>query len=169
MLARREPGTNARHLAQKALDAVHGVDINPYAVAIARFRLLIAAMKAAGSTRIKDAPDFQFHLAVGDSLLHGRRHESFGQGIQVDGLDDPIKHVLEVEDKKALESILAQRYHVVVGNPPYITVKDKALNQAYRDKYVTCHRQYSLGVPFTERFLTSAYQRRTAIPLASSG
>ena len=149
---RREPGTNARHLAQKALDAVHGVDINPYAVAIARFRLLIAAMKAAGSTRIKDAPDFQFHLAVGDSLLHGRRHESFGQGIQVDGLDDPIKHVLEVEDKKALESILAQRYHVVVGNPPYITVKDKALNQAYRDKYVTCHRQYSLGVPFTERF-----------------
>jgi len=41
---------------------------------------------------------------------------------------------------------------VVVGNPPYITVKDKALSQAYRDKYSTCHRQYSLGVPFTERF-----------------
>lgn len=149
---KREPSTNARHLAQKALDAIHGIDINPYAVAIARFRLLIAAMKAAGSTRIKDAPDFQFHLAVGDSLLHGRRHESSGQGIQVDGLDDPIKHVLEVEDKAALESILGQRYHVVVGNPPYITVKDKALNQAYRDKYVTCHMKYSLGVPFAERF-----------------
>jgi len=26
---------------------------------------------------------------------------------------------------------------VVVGNPPYITVKDSALNQAYRDKYPT--------------------------------
>ena len=24
------------------------------------------------------------------------------------------------------------RYDVVVGNPPYITVKDKALNQIYR-------------------------------------
>jgi hypothetical protein len=35
---------------------------------------------------------------------------------------------------------------------PYITVKDKALNQAYRDRYPTCQRQYSLGVPFTERF-----------------
>ena len=27
------------------------------------------------------------------------------------------------------------RYDVVVGNPPYITVKDKALNQIYRSKY----------------------------------
>ncbi len=149
---KREPGTNARHLAQKALDAIHGVDINPYAVAIARFRLLIAAMKAAGSYRIKDTPDFKFHLAVGDSLLHGQRHEWTGQGHQQDALDDPIQHVLEVEDKYQLEQILGKRYHVVVGNPPYITVKDNALNQAYRDKYTTCHRQYSLGVPFTERF-----------------
>jgi len=150
---RREPGTNARHLAQRALDVVHGVDINPYAVAIARFRLLIAAMKAAGSSKVKNAPDFDFHLAVGDSLLHGPRHEWQGQGVQL-GLsdEDPIKHVLEVEDKARLLKILGQRYHAVVGNPPYIIVRDKALNQAYRDKYPTCHRKYSLGVPFTERF-----------------
>ncbi|HED14809.1 MAG TPA: BREX-2 system adenine-specific DNA-methyltransferase PglX [Gammaproteobacteria bacterium] len=149
---KREPSTNSRALAQRALDAVYGVDINPYAIAVARFRLLIAAMKASGSVRIKSAPDFHFNLAVGDSLLHGRRHESQGQGIQSDMMDDPIAHVLEVEDKDKLERILGQRYHVVVGNPPYITVKDKALNKAYRDKYPTCHRQYSLGVPFTERF-----------------
>ncbi|NMY39725.1 BREX-2 system adenine-specific DNA-methyltransferase PglX [Pseudomonas sp. WS 5013] len=150
---RREPGTNARHLAQRALDVVHGVDINPYAVAIARFRLLIAAMKAAGSSKVKNAPGFDFHLAVGDSLLHGPRHEWQGQGLQL-GLsdEDPIKHVLEVEDRTKLLNILGQRYHVVVGNPPYIIVRDKALNQAYRDKYPTCHRKYSLGVPFTERF-----------------
>ncbi|MBK1724007.1 BREX-2 system adenine-specific DNA-methyltransferase PglX [Thiocystis violacea] len=148
----REPATNARALAQRALDAIHGVDINPYAVAIARFRLLIAAMKAAGSDRLKDAPDFHFNLAVGDSLLHGRRHEWDGQGSQRDLLDDSLAHVFEVEDRDKLERILGQRYQVVVGNPPYITVKDKALNQGYRDKYPTCHRQYSLGVPFTERF-----------------
>ena len=41
---------------------------------------------------------------------------------------------------------------MVVGNPPYITVKDKAVNRLYRDRYSTCHRQYSLAVPFTERF-----------------
>ncbi|NEX20423.1 BREX-2 system adenine-specific DNA-methyltransferase PglX [Thiorhodococcus mannitoliphagus] len=149
---RREPATNARALAQRALDAIHGVDINPYAVAIARFRLLIAAMKAAGSERLKDAPDFHFNLAVGDSLLLGPRHEWEGQGNQGDLLDDPLAHCFEVEDRDKLERILGQRYQVVVGNPPYITVKDKALNQAYRVKYPTCHRQYSLGVPFTERF-----------------
>ncbi|MCG7962842.1 MAG: BREX-2 system adenine-specific DNA-methyltransferase PglX [Candidatus Thiodiazotropha taylori] len=150
---KREPSTNARALAQRALDSVYGVDINPYAIAVARFRLLIAAMKAAGSHKLKDAPDFHCNLAVGDSLLHGQRHESQGQGIQPDMMNDSLSHVFEVEDREKLEQILGrQRYHVVVGNPPYITVKDKALNQAYRDKYPTCHRQYSLGVPFTERF-----------------
>ncbi|EHQ52618.1 hypothetical protein ECTPHS_08006 [Ectothiorhodospira sp. PHS-1] len=151
---RLEPLTNTRHLAQRALDAVHGVDINPYAIAIARFRLLIAAMKASGTTRLHQAPDFHFNLAVGDSLLHGRRHEKVGGGIQQDMLeqDDALHHVLESENLALLERILGQTYHVVVGNPPYITVKDKALNEAYRGRYPTCHRQYSLGVPFTERF-----------------
>jgi hypothetical protein len=149
---KREPGTNARELAQRALNVVHGTDINPYAIAICRFRLLIAAMKAAGSSKIKDAPSFHFNLACGDSLLHGRRFEWQGQGIQGGLLDEEKKHVYEVEDSEKLNKILGQRYHVVVGNPPYITVKDKALNQAYRDKYLTCHRKYSLGAPFTERF-----------------
>lgn len=148
---KREPGTNARVLAQRALDVVHGTDINPYAIAICRFRLLIAAMKAADSHKIKDAPNFRFNLACGDSLLHGRRFEWQGQGHQQDMLDEK-SHVYEVEDQTKLNQILGQRYHVVVGNPPYITVKDKALSQAYRNKYPTCHRQYSLGVPFTERF-----------------
>lgn len=149
---RREPTTNARALAQRVLDSIYGVDINPYAIAIARFRLLIAAMRAADSDKIRNAPNFHFNLAVGDSLLHGQRHESQGQGIQMDALNDPITHVFDVEDRGRLDKILGQQYHVVVGNPPYIVVRDKALNQAYRNKYSTCHRQYSLGVPFTERF-----------------
>ena len=76
-------------------------------------------MKAAGTTRIKDAPDFDFYLACGDSLLHGRRFEWQGQRQQTDLIDDdPIAHVLEVEDKEKLGKILGQQYHVV-GNPPY--------------------------------------------------
>jgi hypothetical protein len=41
-------------------------------------------------------------------------------------------------------------------------VKDKALNKAYRDKYPTCHRKYSLGVPFTERFFDLTQQEPEA-------
>ena len=53
--------------------------------------------------------------------------------------------------------ILGRRYHVVVGNPPYITPKDKALNQGYRERFGSCYRQYSLAVPFTERFFDLAH------------
>ena len=42
--------------AQKALDGVWGVDINPFAVAIARFRLIVAAVQACGIKRLKQAP-----------------------------------------------------------------------------------------------------------------
>ena len=40
------PAMDERERVQAALDAVHGVDINPFAVAIARFRLTVAALQA---------------------------------------------------------------------------------------------------------------------------
>jgi hypothetical protein len=61
---KREPGTRISVLVQRALDSVHGVDLNPYAIAIARFRLLLAALKECGVRRLSDAPGFTIHLAV---------------------------------------------------------------------------------------------------------
>ena len=46
----------------------------------------------------------------------------------------------------------------MVANPPYITPKDRALNQAYRDRYSTCHMKYSLAVPFLERIVSLAVE-----------
>jgi hypothetical protein len=151
-----EPVTNPRALAQRALDQVFGVDLNPYAVANARFRLLIAALKASDvhSIRREEAPAFHVNVAAGDSLLHGRRFDQLDLGSGADQLAGRagIGHAFFAEDLEALDRILGQQYQAVVGNPPYITVKDKALNQLYRERYRTCHRQYSLAVPFTERF-----------------
>ncbi|MBF0182075.1 MAG: BREX-2 system adenine-specific DNA-methyltransferase PglX [Magnetococcales bacterium] len=167
----KEPGTNARALAQRALDGVWGVDLNPYAVAISRFRLLVVALKGCGIRRIADAPGFTIHLAAGDSLLHGPRFRKGGGMVQMtlDPEDDPLRHVYETEDKESLREILGQQYHAVVGNPPYITPKDKALNQAYRDRYPSCHMKYSLGVPFTERFFDLAIQDRNGQPAGFVG
>ena len=50
---RAEPSRNPRDIAQKALDAVHGVDLNPFAVAIARFRLMVAALQACEETSLE--------------------------------------------------------------------------------------------------------------------
>lgn len=150
---RTEPVTNVRVLAQRTLDAVSGVDVNPFAIAIARFRLLTAALRECDIHRLSDAPAFHTHLAVGDSLLHGKR---FGVIREVQkgffDVDDPLKHVYETEDADALREILGRQYQVVVGNPPYITPKDAALNQAYRQRFGSCHMKYSLAVPFMERF-----------------
>ncbi|MGK0716484.1 BREX-2 system adenine-specific DNA-methyltransferase PglX [Leucobacter sp. W1153] len=130
---------------QKALDSIHGVDLNPFAVAIARFRLTVAALKAAGLKSFVGAPAFKYHLAIGDSLL--------GSVNPVAALDlgDGEYFAYDSEDLREFAGILEPgQYHVVVANPPYITVKDKALNRRYRNLYSTCSGTYALSVPFTE-------------------
>ena len=45
---RHAPGLETQARVQAALDAIHGVDLNPFAVAIARFRLTVAALQGVG-------------------------------------------------------------------------------------------------------------------------
>lgn len=161
---RREPGRNPRDIAQKALDAVAGVDLNPFAVAIARFRLLVAAVKVCEVRRLADAPNLRLQVAIGDSLLHGPRFgfketEDMFQRAD-DYADTGLAHAFASEDLAEVQKILGRQYHAVVGNPPYIVVKDAALNQAYRRRYLSCHMKYSLGCPFTERFFELAHTGR---------
>jgi hypothetical protein len=148
------PGMDVLERIQHALDGVHGVDLNPFAVAITRFRLLVAALKATGAPQLKNARDWRFNVTAGDSLLHGKRFGELDLG--GDRLDEHYGHVYASEDRAEIERILGQQYHAVVGNPPYITASDAALNLLYRDRYKTCHRKFSLGVPFTERFFQLA-------------
>ncbi|MEN3284735.1 MAG: hypothetical protein V7607_5875 [Solirubrobacteraceae bacterium] len=149
-----EPGTTAPVLAQRALDAVYGVDLNPFATAIARFRLVVAALRLCGIHRLAEAPAFQLHLATGDSLLHGRPER--GELPTMVAYREGIRHFYETEDAQRLGEILGQGYHAVVGNPPYINVQDAALRDAYRARYESCHGKYALSVPFMERFFELA-------------
>ena len=58
MWQRHEPQINVRALVQRVLDQVYGVDLNPYAVAIARFRILLAALRASEVTRLNQSARF---------------------------------------------------------------------------------------------------------------
>ncbi|MGC9379743.1 BREX-2 system adenine-specific DNA-methyltransferase PglX [Streptomyces sp. MH13] len=155
--AEREPGRDVHERVQDALNSVHGVDINPFAVAIARFRLLISAMAAAGVNTLEEAGryDWPINLAVGDSLIKARQLELTLIGEES---GDPLAEFsYATEDVHDYPGILEQgRYDVVVGNPPYITVKDKALNTLYRELYASCAGTYALSVPFAERFFQLA-------------
>ena len=149
---RHEPAVPLPAQAERVLGQIYGVDVNSFAVAIARFRLLAAALKACGIRKLSEAPGFQINVAVGDSLLHGPRLGTERDRLAyLDGMD-PLQHVYDTEDAQELRHILGLQYHAVVGNPPYITVRDSALNAEYRKRFGSCHRQYSLAVPFMERF-----------------
>ena len=44
----------------------------------------------------------------------------------------------------------------MVGNPPYITVKDSVLRERYREMYVAAAGKYAVAAPFTQRFFQLA-------------
>ncbi|MGW5480923.1 BREX-2 system adenine-specific DNA-methyltransferase PglX [Streptomyces sp. NPDC004008] len=152
-----QPGRDVHERVREALHSVHGVDVNPFAVAIARFRLLVAAMAASGVQTLAEAAKYEWpvNLAVGDSLIKARRSQQgnlFG-GVDEDLADELADFKYATEDVHEYPEILRPgRYHVVVGNPPYITVKDKRLNVLYRELYPACAGKYALSVPFAQRF-----------------
>ncbi|WSN46222.1 BREX-2 system adenine-specific DNA-methyltransferase PglX (plasmid) [Streptomyces sp. NBC_01334] len=154
-----EPGTENWTLVRRALESVHGADKNPYAVSIARFRLLVAMVQECGVDRLSAAPSMPIRIAVADSLLHGRE-----AGRETDQtLDDAERGEVftyrteDVEDYvKSVDLLGRGSYHVVVANPPYITVKDKQENENYRKIYWTCSGKYALSVPFAQRIFELA-------------
>lgn len=159
---RTRPGLDRREHARDALAQVFGVDVNPYAVAIARFRLTLAYLAAAGIDTLARAPRIETNLVVADSLLHETAHQQGRLSDLSDRSEDKAAwgdEMFALDDPETARRILRQRYHAVVGNPPYITCKDEELRKQYRDQYVSCHKQFSLGAPFTERFFQIAEER----------
>jgi tRNA1(Val) A37 N6-methylase TrmN6 len=66
------------------------------------------------------------NLACGDSLYHGRQRQ---QMLGADWTDEA--HYFASEDAPTLRQMLRDgTYHCVVANPPYITPKDRAANEA---------------------------------------
>ncbi|MEU2957320.1 BREX-2 system adenine-specific DNA-methyltransferase PglX [Streptomyces albidoflavus] len=164
MWAEERPEVGSYERVRAALESVHGVDLNPFAVAVARFRLLVAAMAASGMRTFGAARGYEWpiQLAVGDSLIKDRQLElQLGLGEEGAAGDPLAEFSYATEDVHEYPGILQQgRYHVVVGNPPYITVKDKILNQLYRELYDACSGKYALSVPFAQRFFELAKRGR---------
>ncbi|MGW7598920.1 BREX-2 system adenine-specific DNA-methyltransferase PglX [Streptomyces antimycoticus] len=157
LFTERQPELGAHERVRVALNAVHGVDVNPFAVAIARFRLLMSGMAAANIRTLAEANryDWPIHLAVGDSLIQDRQLEFELIGEKTGKrLADFFYATEDVQDHPRI--LEHGRYHVVVGNPPYIQVADSSLNSLYRELYASCTGSYALTVPFAERFFQLA-------------
>ncbi|WP_446222577.1 BREX-2 system adenine-specific DNA-methyltransferase PglX [Nocardia sp. IBHARD005] len=158
---RHSPGMELRTRVDNALASIYGVDLNPFATAIAKFRLIVAAMKACGEVSLVHAPKFTLNVTAGDSLLFGPEIDgksAFDYGdskidkdIAVSGFSYQTENAYEL--RRVLEP---NQYDAVVGNPPYIAVSDKALNARYRDYCIYCKGTYALTVPFMWKFFDLA-------------
>lgn len=153
-LKRAHPAADDRDLATRALDKIFGVDINPYAASIARFRLFLKFVEVGQYKVLRDTPKPPIHVVPADSLLYGF---AGGQGDlserDAEHGSDAFGEGFNLEDAAGAREILVKRtYTAVVGNPPYITVKDSALREKYRQRYTAAAGKYALSAPFMQRF-----------------
>lgn len=152
---KQAPVANPRDHVTKALESVVGVDINAFAVAIARFRLMLAALAVLEETSLEKAPKLEARVYTGDSLLPWGTGEQTLLGSAA-GADEDFAAEPSEDWEKLHQALRTGQYDAVVGNPPYISVKDKALRDRYRDLYRSVSGKYQLTVPFMERFFSLA-------------
>lgn len=162
----QHPEWPRRQVVDHVLDRVVGIDLNDYACAIARVRLVMTAAELAGIANLGDAASFHPHVYWADGLEQIERDE-VRRDVQLDFLtsttDPPPRAVLtRPHVRVALRPMLQKKFQVVVGNPPYITERDDARKAYHREKvgkrrrYLSAYREYSLAAPFTERALQLA-------------
>ncbi|MFC5992909.1 Eco57I restriction-modification methylase domain-containing protein [Pseudonocardia hispaniensis] len=135
-----------------ALAVVHGVDVDPFAVAIARYRLLVEACRWLRCRLDEAPPDLPIQVAAANSLLY--RETAPAEDGALFAVDPAPADLTPPggphADAHLFPGILADgRYDVVVANPPYVTVKDPVERDAIRGAYrQVCSGRYSLAVPF---------------------
>lgn len=165
---KQAPVANPRDHVTKALESVVGVDINAFAVAIARFRLLLAALAVLEETSLEKAPKLEARVYTGDSLLPWGTGEQtlLGEEVEFDGQFEAHPS----EDRERLnEALRVGQYDAVVGNPPYIVVADEKLRATYRSLYPSAFKQFALTVPFMERFFALAKRQEGDRPSGWTG
>lgn len=140
-----------------AAESVWGSDINPHAIDIARFRLVLEAVERTGERELNRLASVTWNLRVLDSLVpwegaRGAQHLFPGE--------DRLAKYASTEERQQNANFLGREFHVVVGNPPYITPKDKQKRADYQVFWPeSCHKEYALGAPFIERFFRLAVVR----------
>ncbi|MEU5024290.1 BREX-2 system adenine-specific DNA-methyltransferase PglX [Streptomyces milbemycinicus] len=155
------PAGSDDELIDRTLESVHGCDVNPFAVNVTRFRLLMAAAQASGRPALSQVPGRVVNVAVADALLDGRGAPGGpGRLLLLDGQDDGDRRLEDAAEFSKTCNLLGNNsYHVVVGEPPFVTVRDKAKIAAYRDSYAVAVGAFPLSLLFAERMFRLAVRK----------
>jgi hypothetical protein len=143
-----------------ALDRVVGIDLNDYACALSRTRLIMTAADLAGVTKLADAARFHPHVYWADGLEQVEKEEQkppLQFSLFEKSEQQPRASLTRSDVRAALKKVFETKFHAVVANPPFITEKDAARKEYHRERvgksqrYRSAYRDYSLGSPFVER------------------
>jgi hypothetical protein len=139
---------------ERALESVWGCDINPHAVEIAEFRLLLEVVARTGVKDLERLAKLKLNLRAMDSLIPWER--AVGQ-VNLFTAKDRLDAYATPKQRIENAAFLKRDFHVVVGNPPYITPKDVRKRDDYRAFWPdACYGQYALSSPFIERIYVVA-------------
>lgn len=156
------PDKTAREIVTDVLRRVVGIDLNDYACALARARLIMTALESCGETDLQEAAAFHPLVYWADALEQVERDDVEQLGLFGAENGRPKALLTRPEVRTALRPVLKAGFQVVVGNPPYIQEKDANKREYHKEKlgkaprYASAFRTYSLGAPFTERMLQLA-------------
>ena len=159
--AAKHPDWDRAKVVAHALDRVVGVDLNDYACALARTRLIMTAAELAGVTKLADAARFHPHVYWADGLEQVEREEQKPslQFALFEKVEEKPRATLTRSDvRAALKKVFATKFHAVVANPPYIVESDEARKEYHREKTRARRSATSRRIgstrsarPFTER------------------
>ncbi|MFW6719327.1 BREX-2 system adenine-specific DNA-methyltransferase PglX [Streptomyces sp. MAR4 CNY-716] len=160
-----EPGISDNESICRALDSVHGCDVNTFAVSITRFRLLMAVARASSRRRLNDLPEHVINVAVGDALMDGRGAPGESSlWLPADEENYRGETGGDVDEfAEACDLLGRNSYHVVISEPPFITERDKAKSAAYREAYEVASGAFPLSVLFTERIFQLAVRKSSSV------
>ena len=137
--------------ASRALKSVWGADLNPHAVDIARFRLLLEVRARTGQSSLEKLASVPLNLAVMDSLIPWERLQQQPELFPEHGR---LTKYATTQERTANAAFLSRGFHVIVGNPPYISPRDPRKRDDYRSFWPdSVGGRYPLSVPFVERLM----------------
>ena len=125
---------------------IHGVDLDPQAVEVARLNLMLRALARRGNL-----PSLVDNLKRGNSTIGGDKEELkayFGEEWE-------LKHAFVWE--REFGSIMQDGgFDIIIGNPPYVRIQriDRTEADYYRANYDAAYGSFDLYVIFVEKALS---------------
>ena len=156
------PERSREEIVADCLERVVGIDLNDYACALARARLVMTALELSGAQELALGSALRPQVYWSDALEQVEKEIVGNRELFEEFKEKPRASLTRPEVATRLKPLLSAKFHVVVGNPPYITERNPKQREYHREKvgkgrrYVSAAGKYSLGAPFTERMFQLA-------------